>query len=619
MLRIVIDGIEAVVDNRTQIDFIRKTQFFWLRESRSFVYNHTLPKCPINDQIFEFSRKLHKKHLNTIIKPVRYYYNTLLVFSGIIKLKRATNEGYEVYSGLDDSDFYSNIKDKSLRDFRYGGKYYFAAKTWKDWLIEIIMNGTDTEFDVYHVFPVENKWLRDGAGSNYNLNAHFQNNFAAVIGPNGLGVPPDLDIVYPNLHMLSLPDADGLWGWPLRISPFLKLNWVLEKLMAEIGYTITYNFFNNIPEFKKMVIYHNRDLSADFDINSTEFMMNPYYLLPDIKVEEFIRSIEVTYGVSFWFRSDNKTLEIRPVVLEFDSAPVVEFSDMVTERYEIEIEDSQKKPVGIKMDVTNLNRLAVPDRMPNPPVLITEVANTSSVSSPVVGQVVLVTGDGYYIYSQTNDDPITFGWIKYLPDSNGDACNYFDSYYLTEDTEILESKLSFPMQLNPSILWHVLGQFNNRVSVPHVDCKIQRSSFQEENEFGFQMMIYEGLAVANPAGRSTLETAFAAERIYPWGRVDLINANNNIYTGSVISLRLNNDHQVPGTGLVDRFLKPYFETITQETKTIRRWKKLSPEQLHNLDFKLKYRIDQAEYFLISVTVQLTMEKITLAEMDMIKM
>jgi len=618
MLRIVIDGVEAVVDNRTSIDFVKQTQFFWLRESKSFALNHTLPKCPINDEIFEFARKLHKKELSSITKPVQYYWKTLMVFSGVLKLKKSTNLGYEVYSGLDDADFYTLVKDKTLRDYEYGGRYYFTADNYNDWIVELLTNGCNTLFDMYHIFPVENKFLFDISGAVKN-NLHMQNNIYVIVWPGPIGPPPNIDAVYPDLTGADFQFPDTLWGIPNVVSPFLKLNWVLKNLFAELGYQITYNFFTLLPELRKMVIYNNRDIAGEFDNTSTSFWMDPFDLLPNIKVEDFIRSLEVGYGVTFWFNSLEKTVEIRPVIFDFENAEVVEFSNLVTEKYEKNNEAASRK-LCIKMNVSNMDDIAYPAKMPDPPLAIIEVSSTGAVGSPVAGQVVLVTGDGYYIYKQISKYPVTFGWAKYEPDGNNNACNYFDEYCSGEEDALkLETELSYPMQKNPAILWYYSGVFNKRVSVPHVNCPMVGSKWQNTNDFGFMMMIYEGIAHTNLLGRVPTETEVAADRRYPWGRVDLINAAGNVYTNSTIALLLNNDHQVPGSGIVANFLEGYAKVLGFNTVPVRMWKMLSPEELNKLDLRKKYRIDQGEYFLVSVSVQLNMEKITLAEMDMIKM
>lgn len=604
MLRIVANGTQLVLDQKTSVSIIKQTQYFWLREQSSFGYNHTVPICPVNNVALNFAYKLHRDEFFNETYSIQYYWKSVLIFSGSMKINKTTNTDYELISGLDDADFWVKTKDKTLRDYQYGGRWYFEAEEYDHFLREILTKGTDTTFDVFHIFNVKNKFLVDTNGEGSNGLAHMQNN----LFPRGDGSSAsDVNEIFPDsggMYEDITIDPIDFFNGPIVLSPFLKLNWVIENFFNEIGYTVNINFFQSLSETRRTVIYHNRNISGLFSLGDDEFWITPNELLPKLKIIEFIKSLEYYWGVTFWINSVTKEVNISPVVDDFTKKEVIEFSQMVTEKYE-KRNDLISRSACLRLDVTNLSDIARPNKMPSPPIPIIEVAGTGSVGSPIEGQVVLVTGDGYWLYKKVSEYPDDFNWVKYLPDESDNTTNYFNEY-CTSDTEdlVLESKCSHPMQKHQAVL--SVGWL---ASMPYVNVPVM-GPWEGDDDFGFQLMIYEGIAIALDDLLGDIDGR------YPYGRVDLKNVRNYIYTG--ISLKLNNDEQLEGSGMVANFLGPYLSLITRSSIPVTRWKYITPEELNKLDFINKYRIDQVNYIIHQAKINLTQNRISICELSLIK-
>lgn len=104
------------------------------------------------------------------------------------------------------------------------------------------------------------------------------------------------------------------------ITPFVRVNYLLERIFSHYGYELEKNFFTETVQFRNLVVLNNTaDTLANGDILLTD-------LLPNVTVKAFIDVIEQRFGCRFIPDISHRTVSVS-FLKDYDSLPPTDALD----------------------------------------------------------------------------------------------------------------------------------------------------------------------------------------------------------------------------------------------------------------------------------------------------
>lgn len=212
--------------------------------------------------------------------------------------------GIDVVFAIDNSDLYVKSKDKSLKEifssYNNGEGYKKTFGTIADAVAEMekIYNDGSTDKD-YVIFPVAVSPYETGDGEN-KTTVYQYNNEDDWSGSHHL-VYQERAVREGDVSMM-VPNGYG-------ISPFLKLQCLLNRLFEILGYSVVYNCFEQSPYFDKFVIVHN----------CSDCLCNPgvvlYYadMVPSCTLSEFLEWLLAKFMVQPVVNSESHQVRIEKI------------------------------------------------------------------------------------------------------------------------------------------------------------------------------------------------------------------------------------------------------------------------------------------------------------------
>lgn len=558
----------------------------------------TLPATKQNLKILGFPHRIERyQSVKDIQYPLQIFAGGLLILDGNLVITEADPLNIECYFKSGNGDFWSAIEGKTLKDIELGESEEFADDAEALDYMKDATEGAYPDFP-FAIFPLVNiglakdlTWTQVNAGT----------------GGTWLGITM---VNYWNVDDPGNPYFMSQW---CSLSPYLYLNYILDRLFYTFGYTPSKNFISISQELRTLVMYNN---------TSKWWSDNPLFLfpmpgtrpnkfnyrdyVPDCDIAAFIENLEKMFCACLFV--DHRTKKTKFLLFKeiITAIEVVSLTKIVsdiritqTESYDSAVfkfsNDSEAYPEDDIKDFRELNKWA--SVFSQLPAITTEDLNDLR----------LVRASD--IYFRVSYGSSALEWKLY-------SRNIQKEYgYPGENPLEVECNIfTLPMYYGADVFLGVIGTTKfTHISWP---LAIQKNFFELRNadedvkdNYSPRLLFYRGLHQDQSTPQNT----------YPLGTFDVYDTNK--INGSVpklpdanLSLRWDGPY-----GLIENFYKEYLQ-----------WKMAGPDKLEfeawfditeiaALDFSKKYAINNTHLLLDSVELTLTPEGITASKVTAYKL
>lgn len=324
MIQILINNIEVPHSNNTAIPLTRRGAFSFIDQSNKDVVEHMdLPITPELKEALGYSHRLNSNARKKLF-PFKIVYNGVIIFEGKCKVSSWNNNYVKIFAGTGKTLLLRDLSNKFLHEYYYHDPISFPDKAAFGAHITSLYSNNQPEDSWYTLFPVYvPKIAASITGVENGGHAFGQNNFS-IYHQTGVFPPQFPRAVHPYRF----------------VSVFYRLHKVLRAVLEAEGYTITENWFESIPDLKRITIYNNYDLTSqkDFNENSTPKYIEAAKCMPLISVKDFIRALEGFFNVTFNF---DKAFFGEVSIIQNDeklkTPPKIKIDDYVSRAYEREV------------------------------------------------------------------------------------------------------------------------------------------------------------------------------------------------------------------------------------------------------------------------------------------
>jgi len=223
---------------------------------------------------------------------------------GQLIVESASNDGISCAVALEDSDFYSQFKEKGVKEI-FAAKVLHDFSTPEDWYNQIFLYYSETNYQGPHSNPT---LLMDMAIIPVAVNYDPENDSYQV---NNEPLESTGDGMWPLAHSARLlPGGDSEINVPegYGIAPFLKLRKFLSELFELCGYTVRNNAFETNPALRNLILLHQcSDVICNGWIDYSD-------LVPSVTVEDILSWLLDKFHAQIVVYPESKTVDI--VLLE---------------------------------------------------------------------------------------------------------------------------------------------------------------------------------------------------------------------------------------------------------------------------------------------------------------
>lgn len=210
---------------------------------------------------------------------------------GVLVIANATEESITCSMALEDSEFYSQHKDKKLRDI-------FSARVlanmtspaaWSEWLIRVYKAPSDV-YPAFRLVPV---------AVNYNeeQGTYQVNNEPDMQGSSIYNLLHASRYVQEGDKRVSVPEGYGL-------APFLTLDAFFSELFSLLGYTVGRNCFHDHPALQNLILLHNcSDVVCNNRISYAD-------LVPNKSVSEILEWMQQKFHAQIAVHPESNVVDI---------------------------------------------------------------------------------------------------------------------------------------------------------------------------------------------------------------------------------------------------------------------------------------------------------------------
>lgn len=293
----------------------------------------TLPASENNKRVLQHTERIDRstRHTNKIAASLQCGPITKhgqLIIDTVHRL-----DGIDVSFAIENSDLYSQFKDKTLKEiFReanngtgYKRTDYNSIANWMDYLNEIYQ-GDDADPD-FTIFPVAIAAYEENDKKVYQTNNEIS---------SGVLVWQKRTVREGDVNMM-VPDGYG-------ISPFLYLHRLVALVFSVLGYTVTANCFAVSPYSKLVVLNNSSDTLVKPVINYAD-------LSPNCKLSEFLDFLLKKFHAQAAIDSTAKTVRIAFMEDLVAATPTEDITDRVNGDMTLAIAPTSRVVLSSKTDI----------------------------------------------------------------------------------------------------------------------------------------------------------------------------------------------------------------------------------------------------------------------------
>lgn len=230
---------------------------------------------------------------------------------------------------LNDGSFYSKIKNVKLKDI-FKDEFIPGVSSVREG-IEFCRRLRDNKNDQFAIFPI---LVEDDSGIATGLNYKILNAFgkeeniqnasvSKLFNPDGTAPGSDF---YNSVQRIEYVDNVSITldeGY--YITPFIRANYLLQRVFAYFGYKLLPNFFTETEPFNKMVVLNN---VIDTLVNGKIHIAD---LVPNITCSEFIAVFRKKFCCEFTANEGNGTADVVFLRDVMASSPTTDLTHNMTE------------------------------------------------------------------------------------------------------------------------------------------------------------------------------------------------------------------------------------------------------------------------------------------------
>jgi hypothetical protein len=450
------------------------------------------------------------------------------------------------------------------------------------WATDVVLNPSGTPHICFPSYYVPN-WTTDDYSTPLGLTLHF--------GFNGMINAWDDS----NNTMRS----DTLSGSTLTINdivPMFKTYWVIEQIMADAGYAIDYAPIFSDADFLKHYVFNTVSVIpyGNGILEFGGFYISPANHLPDMLVEDWLNDMGLLFGMKFIFKNDMKV----DIVRFNDLLATTDYDDWTNKA------DANflKKGVGADLVGIELNygnqssENLLGDVLKNLDSVLSlidagtyiTVANKAALGTYTSGTLILVKSENYWYQTQSDLTNLFLGdnlqRLKIL-----NAKTVYSSSTITHNT-VTNNLASPPVrQLESDVARGFINVFVKGYSLGGGTLYVSYYLGSNPQPFVSAIGIYHGL-------QNTLTGSNAIT----------LGSSNNYAPDSTTKLSAWHLGWLGEEGLYETFWKAWASFIVKMV-TVQFPMYLDANDLANLDYSKKIRINGVNYFLKSLKVEFPFE------------
>lgn len=290
MLALIVNGENVELED-TQITLNIKSPIF--NDLGSYSYPFRIPNTIKNRSILKFRHRVASTNDKYEIFPCIITWKGNIVADGRLEVKVGDSSVYEATFFADTGDFYYWIKDRQLNTLNLGEKTF------------------STEQDAIDYF--------NGCKGKYFPDRDF--NFPMIYNDKFLDPPTSIpDLLYYNYYYYNSLITDKYelhlnldGGGRTILIPFLFFKTVLRNIFKGLGYILNDEVFTH-SDFNKLVFYNSTDANnrmSNYNYTITHLFYNMH--VPNIKILDLLKSIEIFWNARFFIDRNSKTVNLIPV------------------------------------------------------------------------------------------------------------------------------------------------------------------------------------------------------------------------------------------------------------------------------------------------------------------
>jgi hypothetical protein len=558
----------------------------------------SIPASGHNLKIFGFPARIERyTEFKNKEYPFYIYAEGLHILTGMLVVTSAVPDSIECYFKSGNGDFWSAIKGKYLTDIELGESPEFATMTDAELYMKQSTVKAYPEVP-FAMFPL----------LNYGMSKDFTEDEMTDATKGAWRGVTMVNYWYPPLQKFLLEYSS--------VTPFLYLNYVIEKLWDTFGYSTSNNFLRNDDELNRLVMYNNHS-SFWYDTAGN----NPFIPFVDpavyprkfdygkcvqkYDISKFIQGIENLFCATLFVNDRLKEVKLLLFKDIINSKDSVKFSKVVSDIQVTISEPYDSFRFTFENDTSAYHESDIKDFQKQRRFFtaVFPLPATGGSLTQVNDLWLVLAKDIYYRVEYSNEDPPVLTWKRFsknirkeLGDETGN-CLHISSEIFT-----------LPMFYGPDVFNGAMIGGDptpyTKVSWPKAHQRfyfdLQKDDQEPTNEFSPRLLFYRGLQLDESTPKN----------LYPLGTFDVFGTNkiNGVVPklpGATLRLQWDGDD-----GLVENFYKEFLQ-----------WKMAGPDKLEfeawmdvtelaALDFSRKYAINHVHMLLDTVEFSISNTGVT---------
>lgn len=287
-MKLVTDKGELTLPSDFSFEVEQNSAFF--SEDGAASIGATIPATPSDQAKLGFPNRIARKNVFVNAFPASIQ-KGVFQKKGVLVIANATEESITCSMALEDSEFYSQHKDKKLRDI-------FSARVlanmtspaaWSEWLIRVYKAPSDV-YPAFRLVPV---------AVNYNeeQGTYQVNNEPDMQGSSIYNLLHAPRYVQEGDKRVSVPEGYGL-------APFLTLDAFFSELFGLLGYSVGKNCFHDHQALQDLILLHNcSDVVCNNRISYAD-------LVPNKSVSEILEWMQQKFHAQIAVHPESNVVDI---------------------------------------------------------------------------------------------------------------------------------------------------------------------------------------------------------------------------------------------------------------------------------------------------------------------
>lgn len=578
------------IDKGSQLTFEINTELWVTGEpsisTGSYSFPIDLPLTDNNRYLLRFPDRIDAHTVLDVVDGATIYIGQgrsigLPVFTGRLFVKSASNRVVKVFLVVDGL---SRENEKKFEDVDLG---VFNLAPPLDLAAVMTYSAEHPQYYPFIFFPVWNETLKKTYYGT-DKNDYFP---GFALGQSRMNAYTS-DWLFDAEHD---PDIAG----NVIITPFLRLEYILDKIVTAMGYTLVNEWMEDNDELKQICVFNNKSINDVEEIYKWKIRYNEH-VPTRMLITEFLKAVAKFAFCGLFVNHDSKTVTMRPYRMVLNQAPRHNWTSRSTRDYEVEQDNNVPSYIGYESD--NSDEYFSNNFVDTYPLIAdgAVIADYWEAGGNPDDHSLI---DGYYHVKRDNsvmryDPSRTFyseRWSRWS--------HRFKNINIGGRADAVLSKC-IPMW-SDSYSPEIVSDYN--YSIPRADIPLNINlKFDDETVYqnaelsSIRLMIYRGYRDYQGLASGT----------YPY-------ANATAYDPATETESFNHSLHLDGDkGMYVQYGREWMEFMRRK-KIVKRYLLLTLQDILNIRESDKVRIDNMDYFIKTIRVSVTSQGIGLSECTLV--